>query len=126
CKRLDGTPPDAQVWNEVVPQFLNTAKVATRCGASLAVLAAQVDEYPAEVREAISAGVGNGIEHLLLDKSDLEVGHRRIQDRGHERWLWFDDLLPVLFPDPLREPADKPRTINMGWGMYTHRGQREP
>src|SRR5262249_21361786 len=40
CKQLEDTPAGTKVWDDVVGQFLQTADVAKRCGASLVVLAA--------------------------------------------------------------------------------------
>jgi hypothetical protein len=65
-KTLEDAPPGSPVWDEVVSQFLTTAEVARRCGASLVVLTARVGEFPEEVRKRIAAGVG--LPHLLLNK----------------------------------------------------------
>jgi hypothetical protein len=119
CKQLDATPAGTKVWGEVVAQFLETAVVAKRCGANLVVLAALVNDYPSDVRDRITADLGSSIPHLLLAKQDLETGRRDVQDRGHTRPMRFYDVLPIPFPERPREPTDKPRTINMGWGIYT-------
>lgn len=126
CKQLDQTPPEAKVWDEVAEQFLETVEVAKRCRGSLAVLAAQVCEFPQRVRARIETVVGSNIPFLLLTKADLEEGHRKFQDRGHTRWLTLHDLIPTPFQEQRREPTDKPRTINMGWGVYTLQEGRNP
>jgi DNA-directed RNA polymerase subunit RPC12/RpoP len=117
CKQLDATPAGTMVWDDVVVQFLETAAVAKRCGARLAVLAALVNDYPHEVQHRIAAQIGSSIPYLLLTKQDLEAGHRDVQDGGITRNL--GDILPLPFPERPREATDKPRTINMGWGIYT-------
>jgi hypothetical protein len=119
CKQLNATPSGTKVWDEVVAQFLETTSVARRCGANLVVLAALVNDYPQEVRDRIAAQVGTSIPHMLLTKQDLETGHRDVLDHGHARPIGFYDLLPVPFPETPREPTDRPRAINMGWGIYT-------
>jgi hypothetical protein len=119
CKRLEDMPSGAKSWDEVVTQFLETATVARRCSASLVVLAALVEDYPEHVRDRIATGMSNIAPHLLLTKQDLEAGHREVQDRGHARSIRLHDILPVPFPERPREPTDRPRTIDMGWGIYT-------
>lgn len=119
CKQLDQTPPEAKVWDEVAEQFLETVDVAKRCRGSLAVLAAQVNEYPERVVQRIAAAVGTSVPYLLLTKAELEAGCRKVDDGGHTRWLGLHDLLPVPFPERAREPTEKSRGINMGWGVYT-------
>jgi hypothetical protein len=116
CKRLQETPPGTKVWDEVVSQFLETASVAKRCGGSLVVLGAQVNEYPQDVLEGIKDGIGDSIPHLLLNRLDLETGRR---DVSPLRALGFCDLLPDQFPELPLGVTDKPRTINMGWGIYS-------
>jgi hypothetical protein len=119
CKKLDATPTEAKVWNDVVDQFLDTVNVAKRCGASLVVLAALVDQYPLEVQNRIATDLGDSIPHLLLNRQDLESGSRVIQDRGQTRTMWFFDIVQFPFPERPREKMDKPRTINTGWSIYT-------
>jgi hypothetical protein len=119
CKKLESTPAGTKVWDAVVDQFLETAVVAEKCRASLVVLAARVGEYPQDVRARIAAGVPNVMPHLLLDNQDLETGHRDVESQGYSRPLRFHDLIPAPFPERAREPRDKPRTINMGWGIHT-------
>jgi hypothetical protein len=118
CKQLGDARPGTKVWDDVVAQFLETAATATRCGARLVALAAQVAQFPQDVRDRIAAGLG-AVPYLLLDKQDLETGYRTVQDHGSVRRLGFGDLLPDAFPERPRQPTDKPRTINMGWGIYT-------
>lgn len=119
CKELDETPADAKVWDDVVSQFLETIVIAKKCGASLAILAALVAEYPQAVRDRVAAEVGNTITYQLLTKQDLESGQRVIDDHGHIRPIRIYDILPRQFPEKPREPTEKPRQINMGWGIYT-------
>jgi hypothetical protein len=118
-RALGSTPLEARVWDEVVAQFPETASVARRCRASLVVLAAQAEDFPADVRDRIAAGIGPGRPHLLLTKQDLEGGHRDVQDPGPGRPIGLDDLLPDPFPERVREPTDRPRTINTGHFLYT-------
>jgi hypothetical protein len=117
CKRLDQTPPGAKVWDEVVSQFLDTAEIAKRCKGSLAVLSAQVDAYPDDVKSRIDTAIGKSIPYLLLNKHDLEAGHRKRPD-GHGH-LNLSDLLTVPFREEARARGGKARTINMGWGVFT-------
>jgi DNA-directed RNA polymerase subunit RPC12/RpoP len=119
CKRLEQTPPDARVWDEVVTQFLETAEIARRCKGSLAVLSAQVSTFPDTIRNRIKAAVGTSIPFLLLDKLDLEKGYRDKQVGKFTPPVGLHDLLPTRFPERPRPQLDKPRTINMGWGVFT-------
>lgn len=119
CKSLDETAADSPVWNDVVSQFVETARVAALCKAHLAVLACRAGAYPQAVHDRIVQEVGNSIPYLLLNKDDLEKGYRPVQEGTHTRHLAFYDLLPIAFPETPSEPKDKPRTINMGWGTYT-------
>ena len=119
CKSLEQTPEDGKVWDEVVSQFLETAKIAKLCKANLAVLACRTGTYPQAVVERINAELGSNIPYLLLTKDDLDKGFRPIQEGTLPRHLAFYDLLPIPFPEKPREPTDTPRTINMGWGIYT-------
>jgi hypothetical protein len=82
----------------------------------LVVLGAQVNEYPQDVLEGIKDGIGDSIPHLLLNRLDLETGRR---DVSPLRALGFCDLLPDQFPELPLGVTDKPRTINMGWGIYS-------
>jgi hypothetical protein len=119
CKRLQDTPMGAKVWDNVVTQFLETAEIAKRCKGSLAVLSAQVASYPDTVRHRIEAKLGTSIPFVLLDKQDLEKGYRNKQDGTLTRAMRLQDLLPIRFPEQPRPQSDKPRTINMGWGVHT-------
>jgi hypothetical protein len=119
CKRLQGIPTGASVWNEVVSQFLETAVVAKQCGGSLVVLAAQVDEFPSEVRERIEQELMPAMPHLLLDRLDLEKGHRTVEEENSKRHMRLRDLIPVPFPEVPRRLDDKPRTIDFGWSVFT-------
>ena len=117
CKTLGDTLPGSPVWDEVVTQFLTTAGVARRCGASLVVLAAQVVEFPEEVRKRIEEGVGSGLPHLLLNKQDLDDGYQFTQ-RGEERYpLQLIDILPTPYPERPRQSSGQPRTIDTGQGQ---------
>src|SRR5262249_26325456 len=119
CKCLEKTPADAQVWDDVVDQFLETARIAKLCNGNLAVLASRTSAYPQPVMDRIKAELGSSIPYVLLDKNDLEKGYRSVQEETLERHLAFYDLLPVPFPEKPRDRTGKPRTINMGWGVYT-------
>ncbi|MBA4066949.1 MAG: hypothetical protein C0501_25225 [Isosphaera sp.] len=119
CKRLDRTPPDAKVWAEVVDQFLRTAAVARDCGAHLAVLACQGSTYPPEVEKEIETRLAGTIPHLLLDKNDLEVGHREVREGTHKRWLHLADLIPREYPETPGPREGGPRVVNVGWGVHT-------
>jgi hypothetical protein len=119
CKRLERTPPEAQVWDDIVSKFLEMATIATRCQGSLVVLAAQVREYPQSVRDRIKTEVGGSIPYLLLNKDDLETGHREVQDGSGSHRLNFYDLLPIPFPERPRPATDTPRTIHTGWAIYS-------
>src|SRR5262249_50490009 len=116
CKGLEETPSDAKVWDEVVTQFLETARIAKHCKADLAVLASRTSEYSQVVLDRIKAELGSSIPYLLLDKNDLEEGDRPVQIGTLMRHLAFYDLLPMPFPEKPRERNGRPRTINMGWG----------
>ena len=119
CKRLEQTPPDTKVWEEVRTQFLETASVAKRCGGSLVVLAARVNEYPQSVRSSIKTELGDSIPYLLLDKQDLETGRRYIPAESPRLPLSLRDLIRDPFPEQPRPQSDKPRTINMGWSVFS-------
>ncbi|NQT15415.1 MAG: hypothetical protein HQ582_21845 [Planctomycetes bacterium] len=119
CKTLKETAPEAGVWEDVVSQFLETATLAETCQGNLVVLAAQVGEFPQAVQERIKAELGAKIPYLLLNKNDLETGHRSIEHDGHTRWFGLSDLIPPSFPERPRETTDKPRMIDMGWSRHT-------
>jgi DNA-directed RNA polymerase subunit RPC12/RpoP len=119
CKNLEETPADSTLWDSVVDQFLETATIAKTCGASLVILAAQVGMFPQTVVDRINAALGASLPHLLLNKNDLERGHREIHRKDHPTRLSLDDLIPLAFPERPRELADKPRTISIGWGTWT-------
>ncbi len=119
CKRLEQTPGGTKVWDNVVDQFLETAKIAKRCKGHLVVLGAQTADYPQGVRDRIKAELGESIPYLLLDKQDLENGRRDVQQDTLTRALAFADVIPRSFPERTREKSDTPRAINMGWGIYT-------
>ena len=119
CKSLKDTPPGSPVWDEVVAQFLTTADVARRCGASLVVLAAQVGEFPDDVRKRIAEGVGTTMPHLLLNRRNLDDGYQ-LTPRGEESYpLQLADILPTPYPEPPRQSNGQPRTIDTGWGVFT-------
>ena len=119
CKQLEGTPPGTKVWEDVVAQFLETAAVAKRCGAHLAVSAAHGTDYPPDVRDQIMTRLGGSIPHLLLTKEALEMGRREVQDGAHTRPMGFGDLLPLSFPEQPRAATAEPRTINMRRGVWS-------
>jgi hypothetical protein len=117
-KQLDQAPQEAGGWDKVIEQFLETVDVATRCRESLLVLAAQVGAYPERVAERIATAVGPRIPYPLLTKAELEEGCWKMDEGGHTRWLGLHDLLPVPFSERKREQTEKPRAIDMGWGVY--------
>lgn len=119
CKNLDGTPADAKLWTEVVAQFLETARIAKLCGGSLAVLACKTATYPQDVVDRVAAELGTSIPYLLLTKDDLDKGYRPVKEDTLTRHLMLYDLLPIPFPEKPRDRTGKPRTINLGWGVYT-------
>jgi hypothetical protein len=119
CKTLDHTPEDSPLWNSITEQFLETAALAIKCGGNLAVLAAQVNVFPQTVVDKITQALGNAIPILLLNKNDLDTGHRDIPFQGQTKWLKLDDLIPPPFPESPRKRTDKPRSVRMGFGTYT-------
>jgi hypothetical protein len=119
CKNLKDTPTDKIVWDDVVTQFVATADIGKKCGGSLAVLAALVENFPETFQGKIKSALGDSIPFLLLNKGDLEAGHRDIPFRDITTWLDLENLIPSTFPECPRERFDKPRTINMGWATYT-------
>jgi len=118
CKRLASAGPEDKVWNEIVSQFLETARVASLCGGSLAVLASQVSGYPQDVQGRIREGIGTKIPYLLLDRHDLETGFRDADPREPARFLGLHDLIPEPFPEVVQRAPERTQTINMGWGIY--------
>ncbi|MGO8899340.1 MAG: hypothetical protein ACLQU5_13500 [Isosphaeraceae bacterium] len=120
CKRLPPAGPEAKVWNEVVSQFLETARVASLCGGDLAVLASQVSGYPQDVQDRIRDGVGTNIPYLLLDRHDLERGFRDADPREPARFLGIHDLILEPFPEEVQRAPERTQTINMGFAIYTH------
>jgi hypothetical protein len=117
CKRLEGTPPDTKVWQDVESQFIETAKTATRCGASLAVLAARVTDFPQTTKDRLAAAIGSSVPYLLLTAADLDKGTRITEQAGHRVWLSLSDLIPEAFPERRRTPTGRSRTIVMGQGV---------
>jgi len=120
CKRLASAGPGDKVWNGVVSQFLETARVARLCGGSLAVLASQVSRYPQDVQNRIRDGIGTNIPYLLLDRHDLERGFREVVQREPARFLGLHDLIPEPFPEVVQRPPERRQTINMDFAIYTH------
>ena len=90
------------------------------------VLASLVTSYPDEVQKHIHAELGKQIPYLLLCKEDLEKGHREKLIGTLTGSLRFQDLIPIPFPERPRQKADKPRTINMRWGLYTQETKASP
>jgi len=119
CKNLDATATDAKVWDEVVAQFLETARIAKMCNGSIAVLASRSSEYPQVVQDRLKDELGTTIPYLLLNRDDLDKGFRPIKEDKFTRHLALYDILPIPFPEAPRDRSGKPRTINMGWGVYT-------
>ncbi len=122
CKSLSETPIDAKLWDKVVDQFLKAANLAKRCHASLVVLAAQVPEFPNRVHERLAAELSNSIQHLLLDRTDLDNGYRKTGADGGISMLGFSDLVANPFPELPRRWPGKPRTIETRWGKYERQG----
>lgn len=58
-------------------------------------------------------------DYYLVDHALIHLLRARDQNKGHTRSMRFYDVLPFPFPEQPREPTDKPRTINMGGGIYT-------
>lgn len=116
CKTLNEIPDEAGVWDEVVEQFLRLAEVATHCHADLVVLACQIDRYPDWLRHQIDDHIKNHIPHVLLNRNDLETGHRTVE-KG--RWLSISDLMPVAFPERQTEQEGEVRHIRVGAMTYT-------
>lgn len=99
CKRMVSTPDGSQVWRQVLEQFLSLVSVAMDCGASLVVLAAQVHDFPANVKQTIESQVGGKIPFLLLNNLDLDQGYRDIGEGELCRYLELRDLIPTEFPE---------------------------
>ena len=78
CPR--NSPTRSQLWDDVVSQFLQTARLAKACKGCLAVLACKVTEYPVAVMERLKAELGSSIPYLLLKNDDLEKGYRLVKD----------------------------------------------
>jgi len=119
CKKLEGTPGGAKVWDDVVAQFVETARVAKSCRGSLVVLASRVSEYPKSVQRRLKRELGSSIPYLLLNREDLEKGYRPITRNNLETQLALGDVLPTPFPEKPMSRSGGPRTINMGWGVFT-------
>jgi hypothetical protein len=119
CKNLDETPGDAKLWAEVVGQFLETARIAKLCGGSLAVLACKAVAYPQDVIDRLATELGTSIPYLLLTKEDLDKGYRQFKQDTLTSHVMLHDLLPIPFSEKPRDRVGKPRTIDMGWAVYT-------
>ncbi|MDZ7618508.1 MAG: hypothetical protein U1E05_16010, partial [Patescibacteria group bacterium] len=116
CKTLAGMPDKADVWGTVVDQFLDLAEVAIRCRASLVVLACKIQRYSDEVHQQIDGRLKNRIPYLLLDRNDLENGHRKVEERG---WLSLSDVMPVVFPEARIDREGEAREIRFGAMTHT-------
>lgn len=116
CKTLSEIPGGAEVWEDVVTQFLQLAEVAMRCRADLAVLACRVGQYPDNVRQQVDDRLKNQIPYILLDRNDLETGHRRTEDGMR---LQIPDLVSHEFPESRTEQKGKPRQIRFSAMTYT-------
>jgi hypothetical protein len=126
CKTLENTSSDAtKTWNDIVGQFLTTAEVAIECKASLAVLAAQAKEFPAEVQQSIQDKINGRIPFLLLNHEDLEKGSRSMNRERNLPWLTLDELLQDRFPETPIQFAGGPRTIKTRWSTFSRESASE-
>jgi len=96
CKCLRNTPGEVVKWDTILTQFLGTVAIAKRCKASLVVLAALVDSYPESLQSQIAAEIGDTIPYLLLNKVDLETGHKESNKNGR-RWLRISNVIDYRF-----------------------------
>ncbi len=114
CKNLEETPSDSKVWDEVATQFIETARIAKKCKASLSILASRAIDYPQSVQDRLKDELKESIPYLLLNREDLEKGYRPCKDNN----FTLDDLLPSPFPETPRVKSEtdsgNPRTIQFG------------
>jgi len=115
-KTLAQVPSDAGVWESVRTQLLDLADVAVKCEADLVVLASQVERYPDEFVQDVDEALKDRIPYLLLDSSDLDAGHRKLE-KG--RWLSLHDLLRSEYPETTVKREGGPRRIHFGSRTYT-------
>jgi len=126
CKKLTSTPHDAATWSATADQFLKLATVAIECQGSLAVLAALVDAFPEEIHHRIEKELSGKIPFLLLNKADLNKGHRS-SEPGKE-WPPLDLRKLVLTKFPESQVARTPgqRQIKLGWSVYKKATSEKP
>jgi hypothetical protein len=103
CKELADAGPTSPSWPGVWSQFEALAGVAAACRANLLVLATLAERLPDGWTERAAALAAGQFRVLLLTRSDLEAGTRRIRHTfpeepedpdGHTVPLSFDDLFP--------------------------------
>lgn len=114
CKNLEDTPSDTKVWDEVITQFIETARIAKLCKGSLAILASRTIDYPQSVQDRLKDELKESIPYLLLNRDDLEKGYRSGKDNN----FTLHDLLPLPFPETPKVKSEtksgNPRTIQFG------------
>ncbi|MCH7604237.1 MAG: hypothetical protein IIB54_15890 [Planctomycetes bacterium] len=118
CKTLADISDDSTSWKPITEQFLELAELAIELRIGAVLLAAQVDRYPDDVKQDINDRLGNRIPHLLLDRSDLEAGHRIVKQEPDRR-MQLLDFLSNPFPEaPLERRTSGDRTIDFGYMVY--------
>jgi hypothetical protein len=109
CKSLGDTPADTGFWEVILEQFAETIKVGQACRASFAVLAVMAESYPPDFQQKVDQLTGANMRSLLLNKQDLEQGHRPMKEEGDKitRHLSLVDLIVDPMPEtPMAQSAE--------------------
>jgi hypothetical protein len=109
CKTLGDTPQDTGFWEVILKQFAETIKMGQACRASLAVLAVMAENYPPEFQHKVDQLTGPTMRSLLLNKQDLEQGHRPMKEVSENitRHLSLSDLIVDPMPEtPRARPVE--------------------
>lgn len=78
CKDLEDSSIKLTSCSDIMNQFRKTIENAIRNGASVAVFASRLIEYPEQLQNCLEAEFGNRIAIRLLNQSDLDNGFRQI------------------------------------------------
>ena len=111
---------EASIWSKF-EELIETAKL---CRADVVVLASLADAYPDGWEERAAALGGHSMTILLLTRTDLDAGYRRLPKLGAmpERPMFIRELVPDRNEMTLRREPPGGRTMDAGGGLVAHFG----